>query len=57
MLFLQDMEHMNKLIEIALQDGMKDEEKEFINGIFPEYLRGKSGETAAQALIEIGKSF
>lgn len=53
----KDMKHMNQLIERALQDGMKDEEKEFINGIFPEHLRGKSGETAARALIEIGKSF
>lgn len=53
----KDMKHMNQLIERALQDGMKDEEKEFINGIFPEHLRGKSGEMAAKALIEIGKSF
>ena len=49
----KDMNHLNKLIEIALDKGMKDEEIEFIEDIFPSELRGKSGETAAKALIEI----
>lgn len=52
----KDINHMYQLIEKALIDGMKDEEKEFIDGIFPENLRGKAGETAAKSLIEIGES-
>jgi hypothetical protein len=52
----KDMKHMISLIEKALQDGMKDEEKEFIDGIFPPKLRGIAGKTAAKALIDIGGS-
>ena len=52
----KDMKELVSLIEKALLNGMKDEEKEFINGIFPGKLRGKAGETAARALIEIGEN-
>lgn len=52
----KNIQEMNKLIEIAASDGMKDEEKQFIENIFPSKLRGKSGETAAKALKEIKKS-
>lgn len=50
----KDMKHMVSLIEKALEKGMKDEEKEFIEGIFPKKLRGIAGKTAAKALIQIG---
>ena len=46
---------LNKLIENALVDGMKDEEKQFIENIYPSKLRGKAGETAAKYLIELSK--
>lgn len=52
----KDMNSLIYLIEKALQNGMKDEEKAFIDGIFPSNLRGKAGETAANALIEISKN-
>ncbi|MEN8907910.1 MAG: hypothetical protein ABF289_18315 [Clostridiales bacterium] len=52
----KDMPHLNQLIEKALVDGMKDEEKAFMEDIFPSHLRGKAGETAAKALMEIKKS-
>lgn len=52
----KNMKELIYLIEKALIDGMKDEEKEFIEGIFPEKLRGKSGKIAADALIEIERS-
>jgi hypothetical protein len=51
----KDMKHLNKLIETALVDGMKDEEKQFIENIYPSKLRGKAGETAAKYLIELSK--
>lgn len=51
----KDMKHMNKLIEIALRDGMKDEEKEFIESIYPSELRGKAGKTAAKYLKQLLK--
>lgn len=46
----KNMSHLNKLIEIALSDGMKDEEKEFINDIYPNNIRGKAGQLSADAL-------
>lgn len=49
----KDMKHLNKLIEKALINGMKEESKEFIEGIYPTKLRGKAGENAAKALIDI----
>lgn len=52
----KDMEHLKKLIKIALNDGMRDEEKAFMEGVFPEKLRGKAGEAAAKALIQIKNS-
>lgn len=52
----KDIKHMNQLIEKALQNGMKDEEKEFIEDIFPKKLRGNAGKTAYKALIEISNN-
>lgn len=49
----KNIDHLIKLIEIALSDGMKDEEKGFIEGIFPSNLRGKSGKKAAACIKEI----
>lgn len=49
----KDMKHMIKLFDIALTDGMKDLEKEFIEGIYPSELRGKAGETAAKKILEL----
>ena len=51
----KDMSHLNKLIEIAIRDGMKDEEKEFIEDIYPTELRGKAGKTAAKYLKQLLK--
>ena len=47
------MSHLVKLIDIALSNGMKDEEKEFIEGIYPSEIRGKAGELSAKQLNEI----
>ena len=49
----KSMEHMIKLFDIALNDGMRDLEKEFIEGIYPGKLRGKAGETAAKQILEL----
>lgn len=49
----KDINHMNELIEKAYNDGMKDEEKEFIANICPSYTYGKAGELFAKSLIEI----
>lgn len=51
----KDIKEMNKLIEKAIVDGMKEESKEFIEGIFPEEYRGKSGKMAADSLIKISE--
>jgi hypothetical protein len=48
-----DMKHLIKLIEVALRDGMKQREIDFMERIFPEALRGKAGQTAAKALMTI----
>ena len=47
------MKDMIKLFDIALSDGMKDLEKEFIEEIYPSKLRGKAGETAAKQILEL----
>jgi hypothetical protein len=52
----RDIKHLNKLIDIALQDGMRDEEKDFIEQICPTKLRGKAGEKTAKVLKEIQKN-
>lgn len=52
----KDMKHLIQLIDQALEKGMGVGEKEFINEIYPENLRGKAGETAAKYLIEIVNS-
>ena len=49
----KDFKEMLILIEKALIDGMKDEEKDFIENIFPEKFRGQSGKIAAETLKDI----
>jgi len=51
-----DIKQLIDLIEVALNKGMKDEEKEFINGVFPKSLRGNSGKETAKAIKEIGST-
>jgi len=46
----KNMKHMIKLIDIAMNNGMKDEEIEFMESVFPAKLRGNAGETAAEAI-------
>ena len=53
----KDMSHLISLIDIALQDGMKDTEIEFMEQVFPHRLRGKAGQAAATALQEITASY
>ena len=52
----KDMEHLIKLIDVALNRGMQDAEIEFIEKVFPYKLRGKAGENAAKALLGIAKA-
>jgi hypothetical protein len=49
------MKDLNNLIDIALSNGMKDKEIDFIESIYPSEIRGKAGELAASQLIEIAK--
>ncbi len=49
----RNMDHMNRLIKKAIKHGITPGEEEFIEGIFPKALRGKSGKTAAAALLEL----
>lgn len=49
----KDFKHLLKLIPIAIEKGIKDESREFIEGICPENTRGKAGKLAANALIDI----
>ena len=49
----KDIKNMIKLFDIALSDGMKDLEKEFIEEIYPTDLRGKAGKTAAKQILEL----
>lgn len=49
----KDMQDLIKLIPIAIEKGMKDEEKQFIEEICPEKTRGRAGEFAAKAIKEI----
>lgn len=51
----KDMKDLNNLIDIALSNGMKDKEIDFIESIYPSEIRGKAGELAASQLIEIAK--
>jgi hypothetical protein len=51
----KDMKGMIKLFDIALSNGMKDLEKEFIEEIYPSKLRGKAGETAAKQILELAE--
>lgn len=48
--------HLIELIEVALNQGMGEREKEFINEIYPPNLRGKAGITAANQLRDIASS-
>lgn len=52
----KDFTHLCNLIDISLNKGMKDEEKEFINYIFPKNLRGSSGKETAKAIKDISKT-
>lgn len=49
----ESMEHLIKLIDVALRDGMKQREIDFMESIFPSDLRGNAGKLAAKALMEI----
>jgi hypothetical protein len=49
----ESMEHLVSLIEVALRDGMKQQEIDFMESIFPSNLRGNAGKLAAEALMEI----
>ena len=49
----ESMEHLIKLIDVALRDGMKQQEIDFMESIFPSDLRGNAGKLAAKALMEI----
>jgi len=44
---------LRQTIETALQNGIDDKMKRFIDGIFPPELRGKSGEATAKILKEL----
>lgn len=48
-----NFEDLLRLIYIAFNDGIDSRAKEFIEGVFPTELRGKSGKTAAQKLTEL----
>lgn len=45
--------HLIDLVYQAIHEGMKEEEKRFIDELLPPYLRGHSGETAAAALMKL----
>lgn len=49
----ESMEHLIKLIDVALRDGMRPQEIDFMESIFPSDLRGNAGKLAAKALMEI----
>ena len=49
----KSMEHMIKLFDIALSDGMRDLENEFIEDIYPSNIRGKAGEIAAKQILDL----
>ncbi len=51
----KDMKELIKMIDIALANGMRELVKEFIEKIYPSNIRGKAGELAAEALINIRK--
>ncbi len=48
-------EQLGPMVERALMCGITEREKNFIDGIFPPKLRGKSGETTAKILKELSK--
>lgn len=49
----ESMIHLISLIEVALRDGMKQQEIDFMEGVFPSRLRGNAGKMSARALMEI----
>lgn len=53
----KNIKEMNRMIEKAATNGMKDEEKEFIENIFPKKYHGNSGKRAAKILTDIRNSF
>lgn len=52
-LHAENMNHMLLLIEQALQEGIDSASNQFIEGIFPALLRGKSGMVAAKELLRV----
>ena len=50
------MEHLIKLIDVAIHGGMRQKEIEFIEDVFPEKYRGKSGINSANVLRQIHDS-
>lgn len=44
-----------EMIYLAKKDGLDNETKSFIDGIFPKELRGKSGEVTAKLLLDIAE--
>jgi hypothetical protein len=52
----EDMKDLLRLIPIAIKNGMKDEEKTFIENICPKKTLGRAGELSAKAILEIQKN-
>lgn len=53
----RSMDHLIKLIDVALEQGMRDDAQELIDDIYPPDMRGKAGERAAKALQEIAAAY
>jgi hypothetical protein len=53
----KDMKDLIKLIDVALEKGMQEQETEFMEQVLPTKYRGKSGKYTAEALKQIYKSF
>jgi hypothetical protein len=46
----KDMKELNKMLDLAMVNGFCNQEEEFIDGVFPEKYRGRSGENVANVL-------
>jgi hypothetical protein len=53
----KDMKHLIELIEVALKNGMRQPEIDFIEEVFPSELRGRAGRKAAEVLMGIKEDF
>jgi len=49
----KSLEELPEIVELALEKGIDDKARKFIDGIFPPELRGKSGEATAKILKEL----